>query len=472
MSRRDDAGDGEDRATPDSAPSRPGRYSPRVPDVGDDPRGATRDVDPPANKVWFRDLDEAVVEAGRCVQCGTCVAACPSDSIGVADSDDRPTLVKMCTGCSRCWDTCPRAGLRYERLPDLVAGPDEGADLGPVRDTYAASAVDPADGRQHGGVVTALAAALLADGEIDGAVLAREDPDAPGKAVPALATDPGEVRETAGSLFTQPLQLAALPDLLAAREDDLPDDPSLALVGTPCVVQGVAALRHGSYPSDPWDDPDPVEYVDLTVSLFCTQAFDRERLSHALAGEYDTELADVEKLDLVGNGLDVHTADGVESVPVDDVRGAVLDGCPECGDVSGRTADLSVGAVGSERGESTVLVRTERGERAWERAVGGEAPAAETAAADPDGDRADDAADAGHGAASPSIEARPLADLGPVEQLSAWNRQRAKTALEREFDPEGALGVPYEAHRDAYDGTDRAPAPFNPARVHQYEEWC
>src|SRR3974390_513372 len=70
----------------------------------------------PPGKVWFWELEAGVIDAGRCIQCGTCVAVCPSNSIGVDEDTDLPELVKMCTGCSMCWDFCPRGGLRYEAL--------------------------------------------------------------------------------------------------------------------------------------------------------------------------------------------------------------------------------------------------------------------------------------------------------------------------------------------------------------------
>ena len=84
-------------------------------------RDEMNDIEEAPGKVWFWELERAVIDAGRCVQCGACIAACPSDSLGIG-ADDLPKLVKMCTGCSLCWDFCPRGGLRYEALGEVMAG--------------------------------------------------------------------------------------------------------------------------------------------------------------------------------------------------------------------------------------------------------------------------------------------------------------------------------------------------------------
>ena len=97
----------------------------------------------PPGKVWFWELEAGVIHADRCIECGTCVAVCPSNSIGVDPDTNLPELVKMCTGCSLCWDFCPRGGLRYEALwPPSTATPGEEADVQPAQvradssDTY------------------------------------------------------------------------------------------------------------------------------------------------------------------------------------------------------------------------------------------------------------------------------------------------------------------------------------------------
>ncbi len=33
----------------------------------------------PPGKVWFWELEAGVIHADRCIQCGTCVAVCPSE---------------------------------------------------------------------------------------------------------------------------------------------------------------------------------------------------------------------------------------------------------------------------------------------------------------------------------------------------------------------------------------------------------
>ena len=183
----------------------------------------------PPGKVWFWELEAGVIDADRCIQCGTCVAVCPSNSIGVDEDTDLPELVKMCTGCSLCWDFCPRGGLRYEALwppSTAVAGEDaevqpaqvrsDSSDtywkisggppaegLGAVVDSYAVRAGAQLDDAQDGGAVSALLIGLLAAGEIDGALVSKPsaDPDEQWKGVATIATTAGRDPSRLGQLL-------------------------------------------------------------------------------------------------------------------------------------------------------------------------------------------------------------------------------------------------------------------------------
>ncbi|WP_226004047.1 Coenzyme F420 hydrogenase/dehydrogenase, beta subunit C-terminal domain [Natrinema salinisoli] len=412
-----------------------GTHKPGVPQqgvkgVGNDPREQDRDVAEAPGKIWFRDLDEAVIEADRCIQCASCVAACPSDSIGIDEDEGRPTLVKMCTGCSRCWDFCPRSGLRYERHLELAReerGLEEPA-------TYAARADEEAAATgQDGGVVTALLAELIEAGELDGAIVAREREDEPLRGEAFLATSREDLLAAGGSIYNQTMGLGQIETLLAEGDIES-DDPDLALVGTPCMIQGATALdRYDHEPADP---------IALTLALMCTRSFEHSRLLSRLES-FDVDPAAVETLDISEGRLRAvdDTGETLLEADVDTFDAAGLRGCDECADFVGDAADISVGNVGSEDGYTTAIVRTETGDAAWTQA----ATELETTAID-----------------------RPAA----LEKLADWNRRHAESILPRKFDPEEPVGISYEEHREAYDGTDREPEPLNPARVHQYEEWC
>lgn len=403
--------------------------TPRVPSVGKDPRDRTAVVEPP-QKTFFRELDEAVIEADRCIQCGTCVAACPSGSIGIDEVEHRPTLVRMCTGCSRCWDFCPRSGLRYEKLVSLETADDHHTAGG----TFVAHAADPAVRAigQDSGAVTALLGALLESDFIDGALVARKSGSAPLRGEATLVTDPDELTDTAGSYYNQTMQLGQLHRLV---EDHDLDDPSIAVVGTPCVIQGVAALERYQ-----WEDE--ARPIGLTISLMCTRNFDWDRLHSQLAA-HGVDPADIDRLDVTEGVL--YAFDGDQQVlletPVDRFDSAALYGCAECADFVGGAADISAGNVGTPNGRTTMVVRSTRGVEAW--SVAGDA-----------------------------LEAERIPTPRAVEQLQTWNRRRAQAALPRSYDPTEDLTISYESHRAAFDETDRAPQPLNPARVYQYEEWC
>ena len=401
----------------------------------------------PPGKTWFWELESAVIDAGRCIQCGTCVAVCPSNSIGVDEDTDLPELVKMCTGCSLCWDFCPRGGLRYEALwpPSTVAEDDDGpapvvrvdaADsywkisggppgdgLGAVLDSYAVRAGARPDGAQDGGVVSALLVAALAGGEIDGALVTRQsdDPDEPWKGVAHVATTAKEITDAAGSYYNQTMALAEL-DL---SRYDLPAKPRLAVVGTPCEIQGLRAMQARRWPTG----AHRVDAVVLTIALMCTKSFDYQGLMlQLLRDDRGIDLDRVSKVDVIRGRMIVEYRDGEIAVdePIKRFHGVALKGCDECADFLGRGADLSVGSVGSMDGWSSVLVRTERGRRALDNARG-------------------------------RLDFRELDNPEALVKLDAYDKRVAVDALRRRFDPDGPLFIEYAEHAADYQESDRAP---------------
>jgi coenzyme F420 hydrogenase subunit beta len=402
----------------------------------------------PSGKVWFWELEAAVIEAERCIQCGTCVAVCPSNSIGIHEDTDLPELVKMCTGCSLCWDFCPRGGLRYEALwppstpldgDDEVAPTELRADssdtywkisgappadgLGAVLEGYAVRSSARNDDAQDGGAVTALLTALLATGEIDGALVSKpsDDPDEPWKGVATIATTPAELRAASGSFYNQTMALAEL-DLSRYQ---LPAKPRIAVVGTPCEVQGLRAMQARRWPTG----AHRVDAVVLSIALLCTKSFDYEALIlNELERRRGIDLDRVSKVDVIRGRMIVEYRDGEIAVdePVKDFHGAALKGCDECADFLGRSADISVGSVGSMDGWTSVLVRTERGRLAFQQARS-------------------------------KLDVRGLDDPDALIRLDNLDKRIAVRSLQRKFDPDAPMFIDYDEHVRNYDGTDRQP---------------
>ena len=400
-------------------------------------------IDEPPGKVWFWELAAGVIDADRCIQCGACVAACPSNSIGINEDTWLPELVKMCTGCSLCWDFCPRGGLRYEALwPPSSTGEPSEADvvrtdssdtywkitggppaegLGAVVEQYAVRASARTDGVQDGGAVSALLIALLAAGEIDGALVAKpsDDPEEPWKGIATIARTPDEVRAAAGSFYNQTMALAEL-DLARYK---LGANPRIAVVGTPCEVQGIRAMQARRWATG----AHRVDSVVLTIALMCTKSFDYEGLIlRELRDRRRVDLDRVEKIDVIHGKMIVEYRDGQLAVneTVKNFHGTALKGCDECADFLGRSADISMGSVGSMNGWTSVIIRTERGLAAFERARS-------------------------------KLDLRTLDDPDALVRLDNLDKRIAFRSLERPFDPDGPLFVDYEDHVRDYAGTDR-----------------
>ncbi|HEX2180839.1 MAG TPA: Coenzyme F420 hydrogenase/dehydrogenase, beta subunit C-terminal domain [Rubrobacteraceae bacterium] len=434
--------------------------------AGFDIRELMNGIEEAPGKVWFWDLEQAVIDADRCVQCGVCVAACPTDSIGIGE-DDLPKLVKMCTGCSLCWDFCPRGGLRHEATWKLGSAPqreddNSGAErgfrldqarqngsngssnghgfitgngtarsvegIGHVHESYTAR-VDPTiEGAQDGGVVSALLISLLEAGQIDGALVARESKEEPWKGEAFLATTPEEVRESAGSFYNQTLALAHVD----FEGYELPPNPRIAVVGTPCEIEGIKAMQ-----ARPWTwGSSRVEAITLTIALLCTKSFNYEKLMlEEVRDRRGVDLDEVGRVDVIRGKLIVQDREGetIFEEPIRDFHGAALKGCDECADFMGHAADISVGSVGSADGYSSVLIRSEEGLEAFSYVRG-------------------------------QLLTRSLDKPQALDKLDALDKRVAFGSLKRAFDPDAPLFIDYEEHLSNYAGTDRAPVEHEAVR--------
>jgi hypothetical protein len=224
-----------------------------------------------------------------------------------------------------------------------------------------------------------------------------------------------------GSFYNQTMALAEL-DLSRYK---LPAKPRIAVVGTPCEVQGLRAMQARRWPTG----AHRVDAVVLSIALMCTKNFDYEALTlRELRDKRGVDLDRVSKMDVIRGRMIVEYRDGELAVdePVKDFHGAALKGCDECADFLGRSADIAVGSVGSMDGWTSVLIRTERGRLAFQ-------------------------------AARSKLDVRGLDDPAALLRLDALDKKIADRSLQRKLDPDAPLFIDFEEHVRSYEGPTASP---------------
>ncbi|MCF8033034.1 MAG: Coenzyme F420 hydrogenase/dehydrogenase, beta subunit C-terminal domain [Desulfarculaceae bacterium] len=295
-----------------------------------------------------RDLVEQVQEAGLCIGCGSCVELCPY----FRSHNGKTVVLHDCDlEQGRCHAWCPKAELDLEELSQALWGkPYRFTGVGPHLALTAAKA-GPALGEgafQSGGTVSALLAAALDQGMIQGAVLTGREGLEP---LPTLARSLDEIKACAGSKFT------AAPTLAAFNRAQAQGAEGLAVVATPCQGAALAQRRLDKVNPDA-----PTGPAELVVGLFCNWGLDPQGLMRFLGQKVNPET--IKAMDIPpppAGVLTVETTEGTLEIPLDEIRGFIPPACAICPDMTSEWADVSVGMLEGRPGWNTLVVRSEKG---------------------------------------------------------------------------------------------------------------
>jgi coenzyme F420 hydrogenase subunit beta len=140
----------------------------------------------------------------------------------------------------------------------------------------------------------------------------------------------------------------------------------IGFVGTPCQIQGLRKVKLLEEPYQFGQDK-----IALLVGLFCMENFDYDALMTGLVkAKFGLEPHDVARFEIKKGMFRVIDKTGkVQEVKIEETDPYTFPGCGPCFDFASELADISVGSVGSPDGWSTVLTRTDVGEKLYSDAL-------------------------------------------------------------------------------------------------------
>ena len=299
----------------------------------------------------YEDLEASIIDTGICRVCGACILACPNSHIRFIEGKPcRPKRTLDCVSCTTCYDACYmlRPGL-MEDIEGSIVGWGQKESIGIYRRILAARtrAQNVQEACQDGGIVTSLLIHALDENTIDGALVVGRDGWQP---VASIAETRGEVISSA---MTKYGATPILKELRAAVVDH--GLSRISVVGSPCHIQSIRYLQHRNLPL--------ASRVKLTIGLFCRENYDYHCLEDKVR-ERGLNIEEIDKFN-VAEEFDIYAGGKRLSFPITEIKGCVPRHCLTCEDFASELADISIGSDGSPEGWSTVIVRTEQGEKVF-----------------------------------------------------------------------------------------------------------
>ena len=297
----------------------------------------------------YEDLEAEIIDKGECTACGACITACPDSHIKlIQNKPKRPKRTMDCVGCHTCYDACYM--LRHELMKTIegrTIGWGTKESIGLYKRVVTARTKNARIERtcQNGGIVTTLLLYALDSGAIDGALVVGRDGWAP---IACVAKTRDEIILSAGTKY------GVVPVLKALRAAVVDHGLSkICVVGSPCHIQSVRYLQHKGLPL--------ASPVKLTVGLFCRENYEYACIAEKVRAK-KMDIDQIDKLD-VSDEFNIYAGGRKLSLPITEVKSCVPRHCLVCQDFAAELADIAIGSGGSAEGWSTVIIRTEEGDR-------------------------------------------------------------------------------------------------------------
>ena len=300
------------------------------------------------NKANYK-LHEEVISRDLCTLCGSCVGLCPYCKI----YKEEVRIIDTCDlEAGRCYAFCPRTSLDLDAINRASLDvPYKVTEIGDYKEIIIARATDPKirAKAQHGGAVSTFVCLALETGDIEAAVLTSSaDLEPSGK----VAINREDVLSCCGSNFL------ASPALETFNKLAKTDVQKIGFVGTPCQIIALAKRKICQVNGD-----NNINKLRLTIGLFCNWT-----LSHSFLSRLSqvAPIPEIKKMDVPSksaNIFQVYTAEGLETLPLEEVTEYVRPGCNLCLDMTSELADISIGVARGMPEWNTVIIRTETGKR-------------------------------------------------------------------------------------------------------------
>jgi len=310
-------------------------------------------------KIWGHLFVE-VIRREICTFCGACIASCPVVAISI--KNEYPALVGRCVACGYCYNQCPKTPFDWSIVEQKLFGGEATDPLGHVKAVYAARATDEdiIIVAQDGGATTALLKYALDNKLVDCAVVTGVEEKDKWKPKPMVAFNKSDLLKAASSKYVSSPTLTAL---ASAVEEYYAEN--IAVVGVGCQIRAIRKMQFSNYGYTKYGSK-----VKFAIGLFCSESFFYQGLINEYLLGKGVDLSKVTKFEIAkGKFIVKSNSDILLSVPVKEVKAYGRKGCKLCDDFSARFADISVGGVDSPPGWTTVIIRTDVGEKLFNDAV-------------------------------------------------------------------------------------------------------